>query len=215
MYDYILFDLDGTLTDPVLGITNSVAYALNKFGITVNDRSELHKFIGPPLIDSFMGFYGMSREDAEQATAYYRENFRAGGMFENEVYPGIPELLAELQAQGKKIILATSKPEEFAVKILQHFDLAQYFDFMGGASMDGTRSHKADVIAYSLEMGQVSDRSRAVMIGDREYDILGAKQFGLDSVGVLFGYGSRAELEAAGATHIVATVAELLPLLVK
>ena len=129
-YEYVLFDLDGTLTDPALGITNSVMYALKKFGISVSDRSELFRFIGPPLMYSFKTYYGFDDEKAKLALDYYRDRFADGGKFENEVYPGIAELLAELRSAGSRIILATSKPEEFSVEILEHFDLLKYFDFV-------------------------------------------------------------------------------------
>ena len=198
MYQYILFDLDGTLTDPGIGITNSVMYALKKFGIEVEDRAALYKFIGPPLMDSFERFYGFSKEDSALALQYYREYFKPYGLYENEVYEGTRELLEELKKRGKKLILATSKPEEFAKEILRHFDLLQYFDFVGGASMDEIRNKKADVIAYALENCGITDLSAAVMVGDREHDVLGAKQVGLKCIGVLFGYGDREELEAAG-----------------
>ncbi len=213
MYDIILFDLDGTLTDPGLGITNSVAYALAHWNITVKDRSELYKFIGPPLIDSFEEFYGFSREDAVKALAVYREYFSTKGLFENQVYPGVPALLSELKRQGKTVVLATSKPEKFAIQILEHFKLDGYFDLMAGASMDETRNKKADVIAYAIDKLGNPDRSRIVMIGDREHDIIGAAQNGLDSIGVLYGYGDRAEHLAAGATYIAETVEDILPLL--
>lgn len=213
MYQYILFDLDGTLTDPGIGITNSVAHALGKFGIEVSDRTELYKFIGPPLKDSFREFYGFSEENSLLAIDYYRESFKDTGIFENAVYEGIPELLQALKAAGKTLVLATSKPEVFACRILDHFGLSPYFDFAAGASMDGALSTKADVIRYALQKAGVTDRSRAVMVGDRKHDILGAKENGLASVGVLFGYGSRKELETAGADLIAKTPADLLRLL--
>lgn len=202
MYQTILFDLDGTLTDPGEGITNSVAYALEKFEIKNEDRSQLYKFIGPPLKDSFMEFYGFSEEDALKAIAYYRERFREKGMFENKVYDGIVELLPKLQKAGKKLIIATSKPEEFTLTILKHFDLLQYFDFVAGATMDGSRSEKTEIIQYALEHCQIENLDETVMVGDRKFDILGAKANGIDSIGVLFGYGSLEELEMAGATYI-------------
>ena len=146
MLKYIFFDLDGTLTDPGIGITNSVMYALNKFGIDVADRTSLYNFIGPPLLYSFQTFYGFSEADSAKAVQYYREYFRVTGLYENEVYAGIPELLTELKSRGYKLVLATSKPEEFAVEILKHFNLYDYFDFAAGATMDSTRSKKADVI---------------------------------------------------------------------
>lgn len=209
MYHTILFDLDGTLTDPGEGITNSVAYALEKWNIHVENRTDLYPFIGPPLKDSFMDFYSFSEEQAEQAVACYREYFQDRGIFENVVYEGVEEMLKTLQASGRKIILATSKPEEFAVRILEHFHLAAYFDFIGGASMDGTRVKKADVISYALKEGKVTDLSGAVMIGDRKHDILGAAQAGLDSIGVLYGYGDEAELREAGALYLAERVEDI------
>ncbi len=213
MYNYILFDLDGTLTDPEIGITTCVMYALNKFGIEVEDRKELHPFIGPPLLYSFHEYYGLSEEECKQAVVYYRERFSVTGLYENEVYEGIPELLKTLKDMGKTLILATSKPEEYAIKILKHFDLYQYFDFVAGATFDGSRDEKADVIAYALEISGITDKSLAIMIGDRNYDILGAKEHGLSSMGVLFGFGDREELEKAGADYIAAEVPEILSLL--
>ena len=210
MYKYILFDLDGTLTDPGTGITNSVAYALARWNIHVEDRRTLYRFIGPPLQDSFREYYGFSPEDALKAVDVYREYFREKGLYENEVYPGVEEMLKTLKAQGKTLILATSKPEEFAIRILKHFGLDGYFTVMAGATMDPSRSKKGDVITYALRQGGVSALSTAVMIGDREHDIFGAKQNGLDSMGVLFGYGDRDELEKAGATYIASTVEEIL-----
>lgn len=202
MYQTILFDLDGTLTDPGEGITNSVAYALEKFEIKNEDRSQLYKFIGPPLKDSFMEFYGFGEEDSQKAITYYRERFREKGMFENKVYDGIVELLSKLQKAGKQLIIATSKPEEFTLTILKYFDLLQYFDFVAGATMDGSRSEKEEIIHYALEHCQIENLDKTVMVGDRKFDILGAKANGIDSIGVLFGYGSLEELEMAGATYI-------------
>ena len=208
-YQTILFDLDGTLTDPGTGITNSVAYALKKYGITVEDRTELYKFIGPPLHESFEKFYGFSREEALRAVDYYREYYRDKGIYENIVYDGVEAMLEKLYEGGKKIILATSKPEIFAREILRYFNLEKYFCYAAGANLDGTRTDKAEVIEYALREGCVEDKSTAVMIGDREHDIIGANKNGLDSIGVLFGYGSREELENADATYIVETVEEI------
>ena len=208
-YQYCLFDLDGTLTDPAEGITNSVMYALGKYGIHVADRSELFPFIGPPLADSFMKFYGFSEEQAAEAVEYYREYFRAGGIFENKLYEGISQMLAALRAKGVTIALATSKPYEFAVKILRHFSLYEYFDHFGAATMDGRISRKSDVIADLLaRLGDV-DRSTVLMIGDRDQDINGAKANGLKSVGVLWGYGSREELLGAGADFLAEEPADI------
>lgn len=201
-YKYLFFDLDGTLTDPGLGITNSVMYALRKFNIEVYDRSQLYKFIGPPLKDSFKMFYGFSDEQGELAVQYYREYFKTQGIYENEVYDGIPDLLMQLKEKGRSLIIATSKPQPFAVDILRHFELYEYFDFVAGATFDETRNKKTDVIHYALENFNISENSSAIMIGDREHDIIGAKENGLDSLGVLFGYGSYDELKKAGATFI-------------
>ena len=210
MYNILLFDLDGTLTDPGEGITNSVAYALGKFGIEVTDKTTLYNFIGPPLVDSFMKYYDFNKEDALLAVDYYREYFGVTGIFENRVFDGIPELLDTIKKTGRIIALATSKPEQYATRILDHFDLSQYFDFIGGATMDETRSKKADVIEYTLKQLNVTDKSNVVMVGDRHHDIDGANQNCLDSIGVLFGYGDREELETAGATYIAKTVNDIL-----
>lgn len=212
-YDIIFFDLDGTLTEPSVGITNSVMYALDKFGIQVSERSQLYKFIGPPLIESFETFYGFSKEQAKQAVEYYREYFSVKGIFENSVYEGIEELLINLKSARKKIILATSKPEEFAVIILKHFHLSEYFDDVAGASMDESRNKKEEVIAYALEKNRIFDKKTVLMVGDRKHDILGARTCGLDSLGVLYGYGNREELEEAGATYIVEQVADLFEII--
>ena len=202
MYKYLLFDLDGTLTDPGLGITNSVMYALRKFNINVYDRSVLYKFIGPPLRDSFKSFYGFSDEQSELAVQYYREYFKQQGIYENKVYDGIPDLLKQLKEKNKTLIVATSKPESFAIDILQHFELYGYFDFIAGATFDESRNKKADIIRYALENCHISEHSSTIMIGDRKHDVIGAKENGLDSLGVLFGYGSYEELKKAGATFI-------------
>jgi len=210
MYTTIFFDLDGTLTDPGVGITNSVAYALKKWGIEVEDRTTLYPFIGPPLTDSFQRYYGFSKEDSLRAVDDYREYFRDRGMYENEAYEGVEEMLAALKAAGKRIVLATSKPEYFAFQILEHFHLDGYFDFKAGASMDESRNKKGQVIAYALESLGITDKAQVVMVGDREQDVQGAKENGLDSIGVLFGYGSREELETAGATYLAETMEDIL-----
>ena len=210
MYKYILFDLDGTLTNPEIGITSCVMYALEKFDIKVEDRKVLHPFIGPPLDYSFQTYYGLSEEESQQAIKYYRERFSVKGLYENEVYDGVDKMLAELKRSGKILLIATSKPEEFTLKILKHFDLLKYFDYVAGATMDGSRGEKADVIRYALEISGIKDTSEAIMIGDRKYDILGAKENGLDSIGVLFGFGDYEELTEAGANHIVKSVEEIL-----
>ena len=213
MFETILFDLDGTLTDPGEGITNSVAYALNKFGIEVSDKTELYKFIGPPLKDSFMKYYGFSESEAEKAIVYYREYFRDTGIYENRVYEGAEHMLRQLHTDGKKIVLATSKPEEFAVRILEYFQLKKYFTVVAGASMDSSRSRKGDVIAYAISLCEGFDKETAVMIGDREHDIIGAKENQLKSIGVLYGYGDEKELKTAGADFIANTTEDILKLI--
>lgn len=215
MYQVILFDLDGTLTDPGEGITNSVAYALNKYGITVSDKKELYRFIGPPLHESFEEYYDFSQENAMQAVAYYREYFTQTGIYENLVYDGIQDLLESLKEAGKKVILATSKPEPFAKQILEYFHLSDYFDFAAGSNMDGTRTRKADVIGYALESCQISEYSKVVMIGDRMHDVLGAAQFGIDTIGVLYGYGSEEELKSAGAVYLAERPEHILQFIMK
>ena len=210
MYQYILFDLDGTLTNSELGITKSVQHALKKLGIEVEDRTVLRPFIGPPLLESFQVYYGLSKEESEQAIVYYRERFSVKGLYENEVYPGVEKMLQSLKNSGKQLIIATSKPEKFTMLILEHFDLLKYFDFVAGATMDGSRGEKADVIRYALEKTGIEDKSQVVMIGDRKYDILGAKENGLDSIGVLYGFGDYEELSVAGADYIVESAEDIL-----
>lgn len=211
---YILFDLDGTLTDPGMGITHSVAHALAHFGIVVTDRTQLYRFIGPPLIDSFMEYYGFTEEQATEAVKVYREYFADRGWAENTVYEGIETLLAELTAAGKILLVATSKPQVFAERILHHFGLARYFTHICGVALQAPRGYsKADVIREALAKAGVTDYSTAVMVGDRHHDIDGAKAVGLDAIGVLYGYGDREEHEKAGADAIVESVDELYRLL--
>ncbi len=208
-YRFILFDLDGTLTDPCEGITNSVLYALNKMDIKVENKEVLKKFIGPPLLESFKNFYGFSEEQSMKALLYYREYFKDKGMLENFVYNGMADVLKNLTERGKRLCVATSKPEPFAEKILEHFNLTRYFEFIAGSNLDGTRAKKNEVIEYALEKCKITDRTAVVMVGDREHDILGAKKCSVDSIGVLFGYGSREELENAGATYIAEAVEDI------
>ena len=211
MYSIYLFDLDGTITDSEEGITKSVEYALNKWNIEVADRSELRKFIGPPLTYSFMTYYGFSAEDAKKAVDAYREYYSETGIFENRVYDGIEDVFKELIRTGKKIVLATSKPEIFANRILEHFGLSEYFDFTAGAVLDvNGRNKKDEIITYALENISYKDKSEIIMIGDRRHDILGAKVNGIASVGVLYGFGDRAELEEAGADYIIERPEEIL-----
>ena len=207
MYKTILFDLDGTLTESGIGITRSVAYALKKHGIEETDQKKLDRFIGPPLIDMFQQMYGFTEEEAKQGVADFREYFSVKGIFENRVYDGVKEMLQALQKAGKTCILATSKPEEYAVQIMERFDLARYFAKICGATMDEKRTDKAEVIAYAMEG---IDKESAIMIGDREHDVLGAKANGLRCIGVLYGYGSREELETAGAVHLAKKAEDIL-----
>lgn len=213
-YTTILLDLDGTLTDPGIGITNSVMHALEKFNIKVSDRTQLYSFIGPPLKNSFMERFGFTEEMAVEAISYYREYFQNKGIFENVMYEGIPQVLASLTEAGFSLVMATSKPIDFSVKILHHFDLYRYFDFCAGATMDEKRTRKEDVIAYALENIPEKDKSKIIMVGDRLHDIHGAQLNGLKSVGVTYGYGSSDELTAAGADYIVASVKELAELFI-
>lgn len=208
MYQTILFDLDGTLTDSGQGILNSVAYALEKMGIEEPDTANLNRFIGPPLYESFSRFYQLSPEDTQSAVDAFRVYFKEKGMFENQLYPGIIPLLEELRTAGKTLVIATSKPEIFAKQILEHFGIAHYFDVIAGASLDSSRISKADVIGYAINQLEAFPK-HAVMIGDREHDIEGARMHQLPAIGVLYGYGSNQEFEKAGATMIVETVQDL------
>lgn len=212
MFEYALFDLDGTLTDPALGITNSIMYALDKMGREIPPRESLYSFIGPPLVQSFQSL-GMTKDEAETALRTYREYFSVNGLFENKVYDGIPEALENLLNAGVKIILATSKPELYAAQILEHFSLDKYFTSVCGASMDEKRVYKADVIKYALDTNGISDKSKVIMIGDRLHDIIGAAKNGLPSIGVLWGYGSREELTEAGADNIADSIPEMVKII--
>lgn len=215
MEKILLFDLDGTLTDPKEGITKCVQYALKHFNIEVNDLDQLLCFIGPPLIDSFMNFYGMSEDNAKIAVEKYRERFKDIGIFENGVYDGIIQMLKSCKDMGYKIGLATSKPEEFAVRILDRYELSGVFDEATGSTMDGSRNNKTDVIKEAFRRMNITDdnKDNVIMIGDREHDIIGAKNCGIKSIGVKFGYANEGELEAAGADYVVDTVEQLQVLL--
>lgn len=212
--EYILFDLDGTLTDSFLGITQSVQHALRYFGIDVEDLNELRRFIGPPLDQSFQEYYGLSEEDTIIAIKRYRERYSDTGIFENELYEGIRDLLEELVENGKIVLMATSKPENYARRIADFFDITQYFTQICGSEMDGKRQDKAEVIAFALENQGVVEHSHVIMVGDRKHDIIGAQKNKIDSIGVLYGYGGSEELKEAGANYIVENVSELKKLLI-
>ncbi len=215
MFDYLFFDLDGTLTDPALGITNSFKYALKSFGIEIPSYEKLCSFIGPPLIDTFKTQFDFDEAKAQEGVKKYREYFAKTGLLENSVYKGIPELLENLKAAGKTLVVATSKPEEYSVKIIEHFGLSKYFENVCGSNIDETRSKKDEVISYAIERNHIADKSKILMIGDRKHDILGAKKVGLKSCGVLFGYGSRQELETAGANFIADNIPQLKEICLK
>ena len=221
MYQYLLFDLDGTLTDSAEGIIKCVQYAAEKMGAELKKAEELRVFVGPPLSESFQNVYGFSEADTQQAIAYYRERFKPIGMFENTVYPGIPEMLKAMKENGKINLIASSKPQEFVETILEHFDIAKYFDIIVGASMDESRNTKEAVIEEALLQLKSTDRygqyddDKCVMIGDRKYDIHGARYFGLRNIGVSYGFAPVGELEEAGADVIVDTVEELTRVLLE
>ena len=208
-FNTVLFDLDGTLTDPGEGITNSVMHALKYYGIDETDRKKLYKFIGPPLWESFEVFYGFTKAEAKEAVEHYREYYREKGIFENLLYSGVKEMLSALKEANLTVLVATSKPEHFAKIIMKHFGIEEYFDFIGGSSMDGTRVNKDDVIRYTLESAGVKDLSGAVMVGDRLHDVIGAKKLGIPCIGVLFGYGSLEELTDVGAKYIASSCEEV------
>jgi phosphoglycolate phosphatase len=214
-YQWIFFDLDGTLTDPQRGILNSIRYALGKLGMDEPDSDRLKKFIGPPLRDSFQRHFGLSSQTAWQAVEYYREYFSTQGMFENLVYPGIPELLAALRRDGKRLAVATSKPTAFSERILIHFELAPFFEQIVGSNLDGSRVEKREVIAELLTRIPADSRSRMLMIGDREHDIIGARANQIDSLGVAYGYGTPEELRESGPTYLANSVSGIKELLLK
>ncbi len=207
--EYILIDLDGTITNPKEGITKSVQYGLQSKNIYIDDLDSLTKHIGPPLRDGFMEYYGFSLEEAEAVIEKYREYYVDKGIYENKLYGGMERLLTRLKQAGKYLIVATSKPEEMAVKVLESFHLEHYFDDICGATFDESRAAKDEVIRYALERNSITNLDNVVMVGDRKYDILGAKAVGIASIGVLYGFGNEEELRAAGADRIAATVEEV------
>ena len=208
-FSTLLFDLDGTLTDPAEGITHSIQYALKKQHIIVSDLTTLYPFIGPPLVESFQRYYHFSHEQALQALTDYREYFSEKGIYENRLYPGIPEMLARLKNAGKTLLVASSKPEPFVRRILAYFHLESYFTVIAGSTMAETRQKKEEVIAYALEKCGIFSPVGAAMVGDRGTDMSGAKKLGITAIGVLFGYGSREELLQGGADFLAADTNEL------
>ncbi len=233
MYQYVLFDLDGTISDPKTGITRSVQYALKAFGIEEPDPDKLEPFIGPPLLDSFMEFYGMNREQAETAIGKYRERFSVTGLYENELYPGIRTMLENLKNAGCHLAVASSKPEVFVKKILDYFEITQFFDAIVGSELDGRRVNKDEVVLEALNRLAVCNERHAadgkqynerhaadgnqtplryadtVMVGDRKFDVIGARAMGLHSIAVRYGYAQGTELEESKPDHIAEDVAEL------
>lgn len=211
MYRYILFDLDGTLTNPSEGITKSVQYALAHMGIEEPDLKKLEPFIGPPLIDSFMEYYGFTLDEAKQATSYYREYFRETGIFQNELFPGVPEMLRTLKEQGCVVAIASSKPEVFVKRILEHFAIDSYFDYVCGATMDEKRTKKEEVLEELLQRMNLSaeEKQQMLMVGDRKFDVEGAAYFGIPCLGLSLGFAAPGELENAGAAAVADRVEDI------
>ncbi len=208
-YEYLFFDLDGTITDSFLSVANSFKYALESYGIKVDDINSLRPVLGPPLRTSFESMFGFSPDEALKAVDKYRERYVNHYIEENRVYEGVPSVLEKLCNAGYKLVLATSKPERFATEIMRHFELDKYFYFITGATMDKSRDTKEKVLQYILEKLNLSDTSDILMVGDRKYDLDGAAQFGIDALGVLYGYGSKEELKAHPHVCIVRTPEEL------
>lgn len=206
----ILFDLDGTLTDSGEGIINCAILALKHFGCPIPSREEMRTFVGPPLHESFIR-HGIPADKAEEAIEIYRSRYIPIGAYENTPYPGVRVLLEKLKAQGHTLYVATSKPETTSVKILEHFDLAKYFDRICGASMDTSRSSKEAVIAYLLEL--IGKDSDIIMVGDTKFDIIGAAAHGIPAIGVCWGYGKVEDMRRAGAQAIACSMDELFTLL--
>ncbi|MGM7683462.1 HAD family hydrolase [Cytobacillus sp. Hm23] len=208
-YKVILFDLDGTLSDPKIGITKSVQYALKNMDIVEDDLDKLECFIGPPLQVSFADYYHFDEEKIERAIELYRERFKDKGMFENVLYPNIPLLLSQLREQNYKLVVATSKPTVFAEKILNYFHIEQFFDLVVGSNLDGSRASKTEIIQHVLDEYNENELNDFIMIGDRKHDIIGANNTGIDSVGVTYGYGSFEELSNVKPTYIANNVEKI------
>lgn len=214
-YDIVAFDLDGTLSDPAKGLVEGFVYAFRKLGVDYGSRESLRRFIGPPLIETWMPEFGFTYEEAEEAVILFREYYNIYGWWDNVIYEGIRELLAALKAAGKTVVLTTSKPEDTAEQILNLFDIRKYFDFVGGASSHKTRERKSEVIEYVFDSIGLAkaDRGRCVLVGDRVYDARGAAECGIDSIGVLWGHGSYEEISESGFTHIAKTPLDVLKLI--
>lgn len=207
-YQNVLFDLDGTLTDPREGITRSIQFGLSKMGIDEPDLSKLEHFIGPPLLQAFMATYGFDEAKAWEAMGYYRERFAVTGLYENEVFDGVTPLLEELVGQGRQLFIATSKPQIYAREIARHFDFAKHFKVIYGSELDGTRTNKVELIRY-LMAEQGLDPAHTLMIGDRKHDLIGARDNGMDAAAVGYGFGSFEELNAFAPKYHFETLAEL------
>ena len=219
MYKYVFFDLDGTITEPEEGIINGVLFALSKFGIIVEDRTTLYPYIGPPLRDSFRDYHGLSEKDTEQAILYYREYYSTKGIYQNDVMPGMEQAFQTLRQHGCHLYVATSKPELYAKQILQHLKLDGYFDIIAGSTFDKARDTKAAVIEY-LITGIAADQVKPsadeiIMVGDRKFDVIGARAFGIDTIGVLFGYGSKEEFEACDCRYVAADAEEMVQMILQ
>lgn len=213
-YDYIFFDLDGTLSDSAQGIVNSVNYAFSRLGLPQRSFHELQKFVGPPLAQSFKVHCGFSPAETEKAIGLFREYFTDKGILENTMYPGVPQMLEQLSLAGKALVIATSKPENFARSIAARYGIDHYFALIAGSEMDETRTEKHQVIEYALKTCGITDcSSRVLMVGDRMHDVVGAAKFSIDCMGVLYGYGSRSELQDAGAVYIAETVSQIAPMI--
>ena len=212
-YDTVFFDLDGTLTESGSGIMNGVVYALRSVGIEEDNKENLRSFIGPPLIQRFMELYGVDRRTAQKLQSTYRRYYTEKGVYENYVYEGVPAMLDRLRKAGKKLVITTSKPTVYVDIVLDRFDLRKYFDFIASADLEIGRSTKTQVLEYALSSLDITDRSSVVLVGDRMYDAEGARDVGIDCMGVLYGYGTRKELEEEGVSVIADTVARIGDLL--
>lgn len=213
MIKYVFFDLDGTITEPADGITSSARYALEQFGIKVKSNTELLAFIGPPLQDSFKNFYGMDEKMAFEAVKIYRKHYLENGIFKCSLYPNIVTLLRKLKELGYILVVATSKPQPYAIDILKHFNILDYFTFVSGASLDTKRSKKEDIIKYAMENLNIKDSSQIIMIGDRKFDVIGARKHNIDCIGVLYGYGNLQEFLDENCKYIVKDVLDILNIL--